>query len=86
MDDLISRQQAIDALMDEFKRVPTTAIRAKNRIERLPSAQPEIIRCKDCTHWRSNTEFCRMFSGLNVVHRMPPSGFCSLAERREVME
>ena len=37
----VSRQAAIDALMDEFKRVPTTAIRAKNRIDRLPSAQPE---------------------------------------------
>ena len=39
--DIVSRQVAIDALMDEFKRVPTTAIRAKNRIDRLPSAQPE---------------------------------------------
>ena len=47
--DTISRQAAIDALMDEFKRVPTTAIRAKNRIERLPSAQPE--RCEDCENF-----------------------------------
>ena len=42
VDDTISRQAAIDALMDEFKRVPTTAIRAKNRIDRLPSAQPNL--------------------------------------------
>ena len=39
--DMVSRRAAIDALMDEFKRAPTTAIRAKNRIDRLPSAQPE---------------------------------------------
>lgn len=23
----------------------------KNLLEQLPSAQPEIIRCKDCKHW-----------------------------------
>ena len=43
MDSLISRRAAIDAVMDEFKRVPTTAIRAKNRIDRLPSAQAEPL-------------------------------------------
>ena len=41
MDDLISRQAAIDAIMDELRRVSTNAIRVKSRIEALPSAQPE---------------------------------------------
>ena len=41
-DDVISRQQAIDALMERFKRVPTNAIIAKDVIENLPSAQPEL--------------------------------------------
>ena len=41
MDDLIGRQQAIDALMERFKRVPTNAIIAKDVIRKLPSAQPE---------------------------------------------
>ena len=40
-DDVISRQQAIDALMERFKRVATNAIIAKDVIENLPSAQPE---------------------------------------------
>ena len=40
-DDTISRRAAIDAVMDEFKRIPTSAIRAKTRIEALPPAQPE---------------------------------------------
>ena len=39
--DLISRSDAIDALIEEFKRAPTIAIRAKDMIEQLPSAQPE---------------------------------------------
>ena len=41
--DCISRQAAIDALMERFKRVPTTAIIAKDIIENLPSAQPEPL-------------------------------------------
>lgn len=40
--DTIYRRAAIDALMKEFKRIPTTAIRAKNIIEGLPSTPPEI--------------------------------------------
>lgn len=40
--DLIDRQAAIDAVMDEFKRIPTNAeIRAKARLEELPTLQPE---------------------------------------------
>ena len=41
MNDSISRQAAIDAVIDELKRSPTPAIRAKFRLEALPSAQPE---------------------------------------------
>lgn len=40
-DDLISRQGAIDALTERFKRVPTNAIIAKAVIENLPSTRPE---------------------------------------------
>ena len=39
--DLIFRKAAIDAVVDEFKRSPTPAIRAKLRLEALPPAQPE---------------------------------------------
>ena len=42
-----------------------------------------VIRCKDCKHWRANTQFCAMFSGLCTAHRMPPDGYCSEAERKE---
>ena len=31
--------------------------RADSEIEALPSAQPEIIRCKDCKHWRQQTNY-----------------------------
>lgn len=43
-DELIKKQDAIDAVMDEFKKVPTTAIRAKTRLEGLPPVQSESTR------------------------------------------
>lgn len=39
--DCISIQEAIDAFMEGFKRIPTNSIRAKTVIEQLPSAQLE---------------------------------------------
>jgi hypothetical protein len=56
MNDLISRQMAIDAAMQDVsdKRshdFNAGATRAANRIKLLPSAEKEeIIRCKDCKH------------------------------------
>lgn len=50
MSDLIDRQAAIDVVMDEFKRIPTNAIRAKTRIESLPSAQLETHEERTETH------------------------------------
>ena len=49
MDDLISRQAAIDAVIDEFKRSPTPAIRAKLRLEALPSAAPSTAHTTETT-------------------------------------
>lgn len=46
----------------------------------------ELIRCKDCKHWRANTQFCSVFSSLSTAHRMPPDGYCSEAERKEENE
>lgn len=58
MDDLIDRQAAIDAMLAEVDDVARPNIelrwwnlgltRASVILKLLPSAQPEIIRCKDC--------------------------------------
>ena len=60
--------------------------RAKEVLEQLPSAQPEIIRCKDCAHldeeigWNGEKYMTCFLSPLPPV-RMADD-FCSLAERR----
>ena len=76
MSDLISRRSAIDAMISEFKRVSTTAIRAKDVLEKLPSAEPEIILCADCRHNGSFDTDCPIKWGKT------DSDFCSFAERR----
>ena len=45
----------------------------------------ELIRCKDCKHWRSNGDFprgeyCTRFQGSGYVWHSIPDDFCSLAE------
>ena len=64
MSDLISRQAAIDALNDVSKHYTDKGREWHphvnfmiDAIKELPSAQPEIIRCKDCKHWRQQTNY-----------------------------
>ena len=90
MDDLISRQAAIDAIEH---RLAEPAYQhtgedwyigmncAESELYDLPSAQPEIIRCRDCKHWgihkRLNIPWCREMH----IDR-GAEDFCSFAERR----
>ena len=59
MSDPISREAVIDAIFSEplyktgmKKRDADAVVPAiYEKIKSLPSAQPEIIRCKECKHW-----------------------------------
>ena len=77
MDDLIDRQVAIDSIQYAGKIGKQTCI---SILKRLPSAQPEIIRCSECKYSRGEPiadgrywciESCGYFQ------------FCSEAERKE---
>ena len=92
MSDLISRQAAIDALyhVDEYNSRSVEAIR------NLPSAEPQIIRCKDCKHWIPyDWMFSEEWQSQNIDDypeddigcdccdmAMKANDFCSRAERR----
>lgn len=52
MSDLISRQDAIDCVTTGAK--PMTI---RGRIAELPPAQHEIIHCRECKHWRQQTNY-----------------------------
>jgi len=97
MDDTIYRQAAIDVARKCSVKEVTPAYMLINKAEvmtelmMLPSAQPEIIRCKDCEHFHYDMPY--------VIHGIPilghevcdfwgdgcktnENGFCSYAERR----
>lgn len=88
MNDLISRQAAIDAV-EKAKTVRSVdgeifcaKINAQMNIQHLPSVQPEIIYCKDCKHWRYDD--CQ-----NDNHGYCPTNendYCSYGEHREESE
>lgn len=71
MSDLISRQAALYAIYGICNEPVAWLIRAASEIEKLPPAQPEIIRCKDCLMHGA----CRFEQGLGL------NGYCSQAER-----
>ena len=93
MSDLIDRREAIDALekIDCSDGVGISLLKcdavddAVTAIKALPSAQPEIIRCKECKKWNvygnRGEGWCDEWKEM-----LMDICFCSSAERREVSE
>ena len=60
----------------------TAVVAAKIQLKKLPSAQPEIIRCKDCKWW-SNDDYRECSSPNYDDGYVTPAGFyCGYAERK----
>ncbi len=97
MQDLISRQAAIDRIDKQREhlqpdiypqdKIGDAAYRVcAEFIERLPSAQPEVIRCKDCVYVSPNTKKgceLRRWRWFDGSEFMDGDDYCSRAERRE---
>ena len=92
MGDTISRKQVIGALRNYLvgKNVPcdgtlTCRLIENEVISKLPSAQSEIVRCKDCDWWTKQED---SLQGRCALLQMYPTGgwFCGNARRREVTE
>jgi hypothetical protein len=80
--DMISRQKAIDIVVFECGRWTGLAKEISKQIKQLPSAQPEIIRCKDCKWW-SNDDYRECSNPNYDDGYVTPAGFyCGYAERR----
>lgn len=91
MDDLILRQAAIDAIKALWNDAPSAQhvsamFDCEDVIRALPSAQPEIIHCRDCKNWDKtwtnnflpNYHYCPMVDGVRK-----DNFYCADAERRE---
>ena len=84
MNDTISRQAAID-VVDAVWSVTGDKNVAKvwDQIKDLPSAQPEIIRCRDCKYSDENWRRVSVKWLPCMDIRAPSNWFCGSAERRE---
>ena len=84
MSDLISRQDALDEIRRFSGYLDEDMIkRIRIGLSRLPSAQPEIIYCKECKYGVQDEDerwYCRSF-GCQVGDE-DGSGFCADAERK----
>ena len=87
-DDTISRQAAIDALKNRWKKTRNyegigddIAEECELYLKQLPAAQPEIIHCRDCKH--KGTKNCVANAWTTIFGVMVKDDFyCGLAERR----
>ena len=79
--DCISRQAAIDLLKQMRKdgnMIPWEGKDVFARIRKLPSAQPDIIRCRNCKFASGDSRICMQF-GHSPIGELD---FCAWAERR----
>ena len=96
MHDLISRQAAIDvavqSIMDwDGMFIQEANCRIRDAINELPSAQPEIIRCTECKHYREyDSEYVEnavvvqcMADRYPISETIPDGWFCAGAERKD---
>lgn len=89
--DCVSRRAVLDVLdaLDITDGVGISSVacdlqeEAIRSIENLPSAQPEIIRCRDCA-WGMTGNFSKKFfcSLTGALAWVEPNSFCSYAERK----
>ena len=91
MIDTIYRQAAIDVIKKHYRAYDNDLLELiAFYIKQLPSAQSEIIRCKDCKYWNSGTCECREHA-VNCQDYMvgdmetDAEHFCGYAEKREVI-
>lgn len=91
MDDLISRQAAIDLTIG-LSNDSVDFVRAG--IKALPPAQPEVVRCRDCRFYTEDKWGDEIgYPGLIVAHEIcekwgngcktSEDGYCFLGERKE---
>ena len=79
--DAISRQAAIDLLKQMRKdgdMIPWEGKDVFARIRKLPPAQPDIIRCRNCKFASGDSRICMKF-GHSPIGELD---FCAWAERR----
>ena len=84
VNDCISRRAAIDIVRFECGEWEGLAKTIIKRFEQLPSAQPEIIRCRDCRHWYTGDGYNHENGAQCALTHMwmSPDDYCSYGRRK----
>ena len=84
MNDLISRQAVLALPRNKVRSLRTYEVIEETinvtDIEQLPSAQPEIIHCYECKHWKNN-HLCESLSRYGTFNTNK-NFYCGYAERK----
>lgn len=96
MSDLIDRQDAIDAVnaylgLSAVSRTIQNMTSIQEILENLPSAEPKIIKCKDCKWWEKEGGYCHAIKHchytrnweIQIYRTYPQNFYCADAEPRE---
>ena len=78
--DTISRQAAIDAVSDACFELRGVFGRCEDALKALPSAQPEIIHCENCKHWKNN-HLCECLSRYGTFET-PKDFYCGYGKEK----
>ena len=83
MADLISKQEVCEVLAHFAPENYTQLV--EMLVVKLPAVDAvEVVRCKDCMHWREESLWCDMNSKDRGEHyNWYAEDFCSYGERRE---
>ena len=93
MSELIDKQAAVDIAkeltitVEGYEMHNQAVMNYCAEIMQLPSAQPDIIRCKDCK-WYGRADKRRFYRGMDCLQKridtiVPDRDFCSRAERKK---
>lgn len=79
--ELIDKQEAINMILGlpPERHYP---VWYAGQIRQLPSAQPDIVRCKDCKYWKRSS-YCEGYCGEIDMEGFDEDHYCGFAERRE---
>ena len=61
----------------------TALVAVQCDLDKVPSAQPEVVRCKDCKHHHYDSEDIPYCNRIDYGYGWKDYDFCSRAERRE---
>lgn len=87
MTEYIDRRRAIVDACNALELYPSEYAKLEDALNKIPAADVvDVILCKDCDHYKSDTEYCKKHNEgyCDFDEEIKPKNhYCSFAERKE---